>query len=123
VYFAADGLHLGLNREGTMVLVAQAAEYGMCPAVSYLFRTAAEFLGRRAIGVLLTGMGRDGALELKALRDAGADTFAQDEATCAVFGMPGEAVRLGAASRVMPVEAIADEVVRLGMGEGGSWRR
>ena len=115
VYFAGDGRHLGLTHDGALYLSDEPSEHGMRPAVSYLFRTAAENLGRRAIGVLLTGMGRDGALELKQMRDAGAVTFAQDEASSVVFGMPGEAVGLEAAMHVLPTEALAEALVKLGM--------
>ena len=65
------------------------------------------------MGILLSGMGRDGAEELKGLRDLGAVTFAQDQESCVVFGMPGEAVRLGGAQYTMPPEAIAAAVVSL----------
>jgi two-component system chemotaxis response regulator CheB len=119
VYFAADGRHLGLNRDGVLYLSDEPPEHGMRPSVSYMFRSAAANLGARAVGVLLTGMGRDGALELGLMRENGAVTFAQDEQSCTVFGMPGEAVRLGAAVRVLPVEAIADELAALAL--GGGW--
>lgn len=116
VYFAGDDRHLGLNRDGVLFLADEPAENGMRPAVSYLFRTAAENLGASAIGVLLTGMGHDGAMELKRLREEGAVTFAQDEATSVVFGMPGEAVRLGAAVHILPAEAIGDRLASIVMG-------
>lgn len=67
----------------------------------------------KSIGVLLTGMGRDGAEELKLMRDKGAMTFAQDEESCIVFGMPGEAVKLGGAVCVLPPEEIAIKIKEL----------
>ncbi|MGA2381743.1 MAG: chemotaxis protein CheB, partial [Spirochaetia bacterium] len=82
-------------------------------SVSHLFRSAARVYGKRSVGILLSGMGRDGAEELKGLRDLGAVTFAQDQESCVVFGMPGEAVRLGGAMYTMPPEAIATAVVSL----------
>jgi len=77
------------------------------PSVDVLFRSAARYAGKNAIGVLLTGMGDDGARGLLELKTAGAATVAQDQDTCVVFGMPREAIRLGAAARVLPLSAIA----------------
>jgi two-component system chemotaxis response regulator CheB len=81
------------------------------PSVDVLFLSAAESCGRHAAGVIMTGMGDDGARGLKALRDAGAETFAQDEASCVVFGMPREAVRLGGACHVLPLQALSHAAV------------
>jgi two-component system chemotaxis response regulator CheB len=78
------------------------------PSVDVLFQSAARSCGRHAVGVILTGMGDDGARGLKAMRDAGAATFAQDEASCVVYGMPREAVRLGAAGQVLPLRALTN---------------
>jgi two-component system, chemotaxis family, protein-glutamate methylesterase/glutaminase len=74
--------------------------------VSCLLASVAEHYGRHAIGILLTGMGKDGAAELKRMKEAGAITIAQDEASSAVHGMPGEAIRCGAATYVMSPEEI-----------------
>lgn len=82
------------------------------PSVDALFASVATAAGRDAVGVILTGMGDDGARGLAAMRDAGASTIAQDEATCVVFGMPAEAIRAGAAEEVVPLGAIADLVLR-----------
>lgn len=85
------------------------------PSVDVLFRSAANVAGRNAIGVILTGMGKDGAAGLLEMKRAGAPTFAQDEATCVVFGMPREAIALGGADEVLPVQDIAVKVLqRLG---------
>ena len=83
------------------------------PSVDVLFRSVAQNVGRNAIGVLLTGMGKDGARGLKEMREADSPTIAQDEATSVVWGMPGEAVALGAAQRVLPLPDIAPALRRL----------
>jgi two-component system chemotaxis response regulator CheB len=83
------------------------------PSVDVLFRSVAQQAGRNAIGVILTGMGKDGALGLKEMRDAGARTVAQDEATSIVWGMPGEAVAVGAAADVLPLGDIWSRVLQL----------
>jgi two-component system chemotaxis response regulator CheB len=77
------------------------------PSVDVLFRSVAKNAGKNALGVIMTGMGDDGARGLKEMRDAGAHTIAQDESTCVVFGMPREAIRLEAAERVEPLDNIA----------------
>ena len=78
-----------------------------------LFRSGANYAGRNAVAVIMTGMGDDGAKGMKELKDAGAYTIAQDEASCVVFGMPKEAIKLGAIDTVLPLDAIAGEVVRM----------
>jgi len=83
------------------------------PSVDVLFRSVAQNVGRNAIGVLLTGMGKDGARGMKEMREAGSPTIAQDEATSVVWGMPGEAVSIGAAEKVLPLNEIADATIRL----------
>ena len=85
---------------------------GHMPSVDALFLSVAEMVGARAVGVLLTGMGSDGAKGLLAMAQAGAQTIAQDEATCTVFGMPRAAISLGAAAIVAPIERIAGHVLR-----------
>lgn len=83
------------------------------PSVDVLFRSAARYAGKNAVGVIMTGMGDDGAHGMKEMHDAGARTIAQDEATCVVFGMPGEAIKLGGVDKVLPLDKIAAEVLRL----------
>src|SRR6202035_310424 len=83
------------------------------PSVDVLFRSVAQQAGRNAIGVILTGMGKDGALGLKEMRDIGSRTIAQDEATSIVWGMPGEAEALGAAADVLPLGEIYSRILAL----------
>jgi two-component system chemotaxis response regulator CheB len=106
-YLAPDGCQMSLGRDFRIACEDQPAEHGLRPSVSFLFRTVAQRFGAEAAGVLLTGMGCDGAEELKRMRDAGAITFAQDKESSVVHGMPGEALRLGAAMHVGPPERIA----------------
>jgi two-component system chemotaxis response regulator CheB len=82
------------------------------PAVDVLFQSVARHAGRNAIGVLLTGMGADGARGLLAMREAGAHTIAQDEASCVVYGMPREAARMGAAAEILGLDAVPAAVLR-----------
>jgi two-component system, chemotaxis family, protein-glutamate methylesterase/glutaminase len=107
VYIAPDDFHLGVTASGRLLLAREPAEAGLRPAVSFLFRSLATHLGPHAIGVLLTGMGRDGAAELLAMRQAGAVTIAQDRESSVVHGMPGEAIAMGAAAQVLPADRIA----------------
>ena len=86
------------------------------PSVEVLFRSAAKFIGKDAIGVMLTGMGKDGAAAMLELKQAGAYNFAQDEASCVVFGMPREAIALGAVDEIVPLPRMAERVLaRLAM--------
>ena len=101
VYVAPDDFHLGVGTCGRALLARDPLENGLRPAVSYLFRSLARNCGPAAIGVLLTGMGKDGALELKHMRDRGAWTIAQDRESSVVYGMPGEAIQLGGAVQVI----------------------
>jgi two-component system chemotaxis response regulator CheB len=82
------------------------------PSVDVLFRSAARYAGSNAVGVIMTGMGDDGARGMLEMQRAGAFNLAQDEASCVVFGMPAEAIRLGAAHRVAPLDRLAREVIR-----------
>jgi two-component system chemotaxis response regulator CheB len=110
VYFAPDNKHMQVNGSGHLVMNSGPPENGSRPSVSALFRSVAEHYGPRAIGVLLTGMGRDGAKELKLMRERGALTIAQDEETSAVHGMPGEAIKLKGARYVLPPQRIVSVV-------------
>jgi two-component system, chemotaxis family, protein-glutamate methylesterase/glutaminase len=113
VYLAPDDSHMGTGGGGEIILTREAPENHLRPAVSFLFRTLAQTYGASALGVLLTGMGRDGAVELKQLRDAGAITIAQDRESSVVHGMPGAAINLGGATHVLPADKIADVLAAL----------
>jgi two-component system, chemotaxis family, protein-glutamate methylesterase/glutaminase len=110
-YVAPDDFHLAADAGGRLLLAREPPEAGLRPAVSYLFRSLAGACGASAIGVLLTGMGKDGAAELKQMRDRGACTIVQDRDTSVVHGMPGEAIELGAAALVLPADRIAGALI------------
>ncbi|BBL74886.1 protein-glutamate methylesterase/protein-glutamine glutaminase [Methylomagnum ishizawai] len=84
------------------------------PSVDVLFRSVAKYAGKNALGIIMTGMGDDGARGLKEMHEAGADTIAQDEDSCVVFGMPKEAIKLGAAGRVLTLRALAPAIQAYG---------
>lgn len=107
VYVAPDGREMKVSEGGTVLLVEEAPRNGIRPSVASLFRSVAEAYGATALGVLLTGMGKDGAEELKLMRQRGAVTIAQDRKSSVVYGMPGEAVRIGAAVYELSPEQIA----------------
>lgn len=115
-YIAPGDKHLRLVRDGARY-VCRLDEGPPVnrhkPSVDVLFRSVAQEAGRNAIGVILTGMGKDGAVGLKEMRDAGSRTIAQDEATSIVWGMPGEAVAVGAAADVLPLGEIYSRVLAL----------
>jgi two-component system, chemotaxis family, protein-glutamate methylesterase/glutaminase len=105
-YLAPDGFHMGAETGGRILLSRDPPERGLRPSVSFLFRSVASQYGCRAAGVLLTGMGEDGARELKMMRGRGACTIAQDGESAVVDGMPGKARELGAATHVLPPDKI-----------------
>lgn len=107
VYVAPDEFQMKVDRSGRVALTRDGPENGLRPSVSFLFRSIAEVYGRDAVAGLLTGMGRDGVEELRLLKEKGAVTFAQDKDSCVVHGMPGEAIRLDAATVVLPPVKIA----------------
>jgi two-component system chemotaxis response regulator CheB len=113
VYIAPGDQHLLLVRNGARYVCRLDAGPPVNrhkPSVDVLFRSVAQQAGRNAIGAILTGMGKDGALGLKEMRDAGCPTIAQDEATSVVWGMPGEAFNVGAAAEVLPLQNIAKRI-------------
>lgn len=108
--------HMLLRRSGARYYVEVKDGPLVCrhrPSVEVLFNSVAKYAGSNAVGVIMTGMGADGALGLKTMRDAGARTIAQDEASCVVFGMPKEAIRLEAAERVVSLDKIPNAVFSL----------
>jgi two-component system chemotaxis response regulator CheB len=110
-YLAPDDHHLLVREWGMVSLRPPAPADRYCPSGDMLFSTVAAVYGRQAIGVIMTGMGRDGADGLLLLHQRGALTLAQDEASCVVFGMPQAAIALGAASRVEPLNGLAPAVL------------
>lgn len=113
VYFAPDGAHLGINRQGVLALSYDPPFHSVRPAVSYLFGSTAQNYGKKAIGVMLTGMGRDGAQEMLAMKNTGAVTLVQDQSSCVVYGMPGAAAQLGVGDYHLPPEKIGQQLVAL----------
>jgi two-component system chemotaxis response regulator CheB len=113
VYVAPDGFQMQVGPGNRIVLSAGVPENGLCPSVSCLFRSVARYYGSSAAGVLLTGMGKDGAEELKAIRDRGGATIAQNRESSVVFGMPGEAIRIDAADFILAPEEIPVVLTRL----------
>jgi two-component system chemotaxis response regulator CheB len=106
-YVAPDRHHMGVDRRARIALSDAPPENGLRPSVDYLLRSARQVYGKGTAGVLLSGMGKDGAAELLALKKSGAPTFAQDRESSAVHGMPGEAIRLDAARYVLAPAEIA----------------
>ena len=113
VYVAPDGRHMEISKTTRIQLVDSPPENGLRPAVSSLLRSVALNVGNSAIGILLTGMGQDGAQELKLMKEVGAITIAQDKNSSVVHGMPGSAIDMGAATYVLSLEKIAAELVTL----------
>lgn len=110
VYFAPDDSHMGVDASGRFFLSMDAPENGIKPSISFLFRSALEAYGAEVVAVLLTGMGKDGAEEMKKIRDKGGVTIIQDRESSVVYGMPGEAARLGGAAYVLPPERIPSKI-------------
>ena len=114
---APGGKHMQLRRSGAQYVVEVKDGPRVnrhIPSVDVLFRSVAKYAGKNAMGVIMTGMGDDGARGLRELFDAGAQTIAQDEASSVVFGMPREAIRLGGAGRVLALDAIAATLAQFG---------
>ncbi len=113
-YIAPGGHHLSVERSGAnyvaRVQVGEPVNRHM-PSVEVLFKSAARVVGPNALGIMLTGMGADGARAMREMRDAGSYNFVQDEASCVVFGMPREAIGHGAANEVLPLTQIAGKLI------------
>jgi two-component system chemotaxis response regulator CheB len=113
IYFPPDRMHLQVDAGSRLRLSHRPEVDGHRPSVTVLFESVAQHFGSAAVGVLLTGMGEDGATGLLAMARAGAVTMAQDEATSVVFGMPKAAIALGAARHVLPLEEVAGKLILL----------
>ncbi len=112
-YVAPDGFHMGVEAGGHIVLSKQEPENGLRPAISYLFRSVGTLYCENAVGIVLTGMGKDGAEELKAMKEKGAITIAQDQESALVYGIPGQAIQLGGVTYVLSPEKIAATLTSL----------
>lgn len=111
IYFPQEDSHLEIDDKGRFISAAGTLFYGHRPSVTVTMRSLVRYYGSAVAGVLLTGMGNDGAEGMKSVSDAGGLTIAQDEESSVVFGMPGQAVKLGAVRYVLPLEEIADAVI------------
>lgn len=107
IYFAPDGYQMGVSSKGKIILEKCESNNGFCPSVASLFKSVASEYGNKAIGAILTGMGSDGAKELKLIHDTGALTIAQSKESALIYGMPNVAVQLGAAKLILSAEEIA----------------
>jgi len=112
-YLAPDGFQMGVTRGMRIKLEENSSDYNLCPSVSYLFKSISNSFQKNSIDILLTGMGRDGAAELKILRNQGAITIAQDKESSVVHGMPGEAIKLGGAVHILSADKIAGELIKI----------
>jgi len=124
VLIAPGGRHMLLKRSGAQYVV-EVVDGPLVsrhkPSVDVLFRSVAKFAGKNATGIIMTGMGDDGAHGMKEMFDAGAHTIAQDEKSCVVFGMPKEAIKLGGVKEVMSLDAIPEAIVVAGRAMG--WKK
>jgi len=126
-YIAPGGFHLSVERSGANYIARVTDGEPVNrhkPSVEVLFESAARVVGQNALGIMLTGMGADGAKAMRTMKDAGSYNVCQDEATCVVFGMPREAIAHGAANEVLPLGKIAQHVIdRLRSTSGMSMNR
>ena len=113
VYFPKEGTHLEIDRTGRLSCSSTSLFKGFCPSVTVSLNSVARYYGSAAIGVLLTGMGSDGAEGMQAITQAGGSTIAQDEESSVVFGMPKQAIELGAVQHVLPVSNIASKLMSM----------
>lgn len=111
---APGNMHMELSKSGVIYnvrLMDGPLVYRQRPAVERLFQSTAQYAGKNAIGVILTGMGKDGAQGLLKMKEEGSYNIAQDEKSCVVFGMPKEAIEIGAVHKVLPLNQIAREII------------
>ncbi len=116
VYIAPGGKHMSIIRQGTKYMLEckpGPPVHSVCPAVDVLFDSVAEVAGRRALGIILTGIGRDGAAGLLKMRQQGSPTIGQDAASCTVYGMPKAAFELGAVEQQRPMLSIPSAIYKI----------
>ena len=112
IYFAPEDYHMGLDVLSKIVLTKDQPENGHRPSASFLFRSCAKNFGNKTLGILLTGMGHDGAEGLKLMKESGAFTIAQNKETSIIFGMPAEAIALKAVSKILSPLEISDFIAK-----------
>lgn len=110
VFIAPTGQHMEVKQKGIISLTAGPPEEGQRPSANVLLRSVAKTYGRSAMGVILTGMGNDGAAGILEMKRSGAKTVAQNEESCVVFGMPKVAIEMGAIEKVLAIDGIAEEI-------------
>ncbi|MFB8787419.1 MAG: chemotaxis-specific protein-glutamate methyltransferase CheB [Potamolinea sp.] len=113
IYFPQEQQHLELDGQGRFICSNAPPWAGHRPSVTVTFNSVAKLYGKATLGILLTGMGRDGAQGMQEIAQAGGFTIAQDEATSVIFGMPKEAINLGAAKQILPIQAIAPMLLEI----------
>lgn len=113
VYLAPGGKNMEVKSKDYVTLNGDSTESNHKPSVAALFRSGGKVYKEKAVAILLSGMGRDGAAEMREIKDAGVFTIAQEKQSCLVFGMPGEAVKLGAAKAIFTPKEIANELLKL----------
>lgn len=113
IYFPQEQQHLELDGKGRFICSNSPPWEGHRPSVTVTFNSVAKFYGKATLGILLTGMGRDGAQGMQEIAQAGGFTIAQDKATSVIFGMPQEAINLGAAKQILPIQAIAPMLLEI----------
>lgn len=112
IYFPPEDHHLEIDRQGRFRFSKEASFMGHRPSVNVTFNSLSEYYGARMLAILLTGMGRDGADGLLQVHQRGGLTIAQDESSCVVFGMPREAIIMGAAQEILPIDHIANSILQ-----------
>ena len=114
VLIAPGGFNTAIERdmEGKGIVIIREAGGGFYPSIDHTMEAAAHAYAERTLGVLLTGVGSDGAKGLKAIKDAGGATIAEDESTCIVYGMPKAAIEMGVVDEVVPLHGIAEAIMR-----------
>jgi two-component system, chemotaxis family, protein-glutamate methylesterase/glutaminase len=117
IYFAPDKLQMGVCKNGKVLLSKDKAYFGLIPSVSFLFRSIAKKYDDKAIGILLSGMGKDGSEELNRMHEKGALTIIQDKSSSVVYGMPGEALKLGGVDLILSPESIVAKINEIGASE------